>query len=230
MKQTVTVGIVLTRTDFGEADRILTMLTPDNGKVRLLAKGVRKPTSKLAGGIELFSVSNITYLQSSGELKKLVSSRLITHYGNIVRDIDRTMLAYALLKNLNRATEEATGEEYFELLRATLEGLNDLALDGRLIELWFYGQLLKLAGHTPNLTADANDRNFDPAGRYTFDFDRMAFAPQGGGRYSAHHIKLLKLSFAVVSPNMLAQVQNIEGLLDPTLHLLKLMLREHIRT
>ena len=45
--QIVTTGIVLARTDFREADRILTVLTPDNGKVRVIAKGVRLPRSKI---------------------------------------------------------------------------------------------------------------------------------------------------------------------------------------
>jgi DNA repair protein RecO (recombination protein O) len=57
MKTIVTKGIVLTRTDYGEADRILHFLTPDQGKIAGIAKGVRKSKSKLAGGIELFSVS-----------------------------------------------------------------------------------------------------------------------------------------------------------------------------
>jgi DNA repair protein RecO (recombination protein O) len=80
MQQLQTRGIILSRTDFGEADRILTVLTPQQGKLRLMAKGVRKIKSKLAGGIELFSVSDITYIRGKGELGTLISwiaSRLI---------------------------------------------------------------------------------------------------------------------------------------------------------
>jgi DNA repair protein RecO len=229
MKQVVTTGIVLTRTNFGEADRIITVLTPDQGKVRLLAKGVRRPTSKLAGGIELFSVSNITYLLGSGEIKKLVSSRLIEHYGQIVKNIERTMFGYELLKMLNRATEEAPGEEYFDLLKHTLQALNDLGLELELIELWFYTQLLKLAGHTPNLRTDAANKPFDPSGRYIFDFEHMAFTPQAGGRYSAHHIKFLRLSFSLTEPKVLQQVQGLDRLLADSLKLIKPMLKEHVR-
>ena len=50
-----TKAIVLRRTDYGEADRILQLLTP-SGKRSVIARGVRKEKSKLAGGIELFSV------------------------------------------------------------------------------------------------------------------------------------------------------------------------------
>ena len=107
MQQIVTRGIVLTRTNYGEADRIVTILTPDHGKQRLMAKGVRKLKSKLAAGLELFSVSDISYIPGRGEVHTLVSSRLRVHYGKIVENLDRTMLGYELLKRINRATEDA---------------------------------------------------------------------------------------------------------------------------
>lgn len=106
MNQIVTTAIVLGRTDYGEADRILTLLTPDQGKLRLLAKGVRRVKSKLAGGIELFSVSTITFVRGRGDIGALVSTRLNKHYGHIVQDLDRTMLGYELLKQLNKTTED----------------------------------------------------------------------------------------------------------------------------
>src|SRR4051812_30345333 len=105
MRQIVTKGIVLSRTDFGEADRILTVLTPNEGKISLMAKGVRKIKSKLAGGIELFSISSITFIPGRGEVGTLISSRLDIHFSNIVRDINRTMLGYDMLKLINRVTE-----------------------------------------------------------------------------------------------------------------------------
>src|SRR5215467_6436426 len=103
MNQLNTSSIILARTDFGEADRILTLLTPDYGKLRLMAKGVRRVKSKLAGGIELFSVSDISLMRGRGDIGTLVSSRLVVHYRHIVEDIDRTMLGYELTRQLNRA-------------------------------------------------------------------------------------------------------------------------------
>jgi DNA repair protein RecO (recombination protein O) len=96
--QIIAEAIVHSRTDFQEADRILTMLTPNHGKLKVIAKGVRRPRSKLAGGIELLSVNDVTVLPGRGELGTLISSRLKAHYGQIVQDINRTMLAYELLK------------------------------------------------------------------------------------------------------------------------------------
>lgn len=60
-------AIVLRRTNYGESDRILNLLTPE-GKVAVLAKGVRKEKSRLAGGIELFSISDVVIHQGRSNL------------------------------------------------------------------------------------------------------------------------------------------------------------------
>lgn len=229
MNQTATTGIVLVRREFGEADRILTVLTPDHGKVQLIAKGVRRSGSKLAGGIELFSVSNMTYLQGRGAFNTLVSSRLIDHYGDIVKDINRTMLGYDLLKLFHKSSEDVVGEEYFNMLRETFEGLNRLELDLRIVELWFYQQMLKLSGHTANLRSDAAGNELEVGTQYLFDFERMAFSPHHNGQYSAHHIKFMRLGFSVVAPAILQQVQGADKLIQDCLQLTKTMLKSYVR-
>jgi DNA repair protein RecO (recombination protein O) len=227
--QVVTTGIILVRRDFQEADRIITIITPDHGKVGMIAKGVRRPKSKLAGGIELFSVSNITYLPGRGDLSTLVSSRLITHYGNIVKDINRTMLGYDLLKRLNRATEDNTGPEYFEILKNSLAGLDDLELASELTEIWFTMQILKTSGHMPNLKTDITGEKLLSDTTYLFDFDTMAFKKQDGGPYSASHIKLLRLAYSVDEPVVLKQIKDAEEPLPEALQLGKSILGYSVR-
>lgn len=209
MKQLVTKGIVLSRTDFGEADRIVTLLTPEQGKLRLMARGVRKVKSKLAGGIELFSISDITYVTGKGEIGTLISSRLETHYSTIVKDIERVQLGYTLIKQLNKATEDYPESEYFHLLQQAFVSLNDSSIDLALIRLWFQAQLLKLAGHSPNLQTDTTGHKLDPDQRYNFDFEVMCFVPHQKGNFTAAHIKSLRLLFAGHAP---AKLQRVEGL------------------
>src|ERR1700752_4542275 len=108
IKQTITSAIVLSRTSYQEADRILTLLTPDYGKLRVLAKGVRKSKSKMAGGIELFSIAEIGFIRGKGEMGTLTSSRLIKHFGTIVQDITRTTAGYEIIRVLNKTTEDQT--------------------------------------------------------------------------------------------------------------------------
>src|SRR5690348_14419421 len=98
MRQYKTEAIILRRTNYGEADRILNVLTPDHGKISLIAKGVRRPKSKLAGGLELFAVCSITVLQGKSDMGVVTSSRIKDFYGDILRDYDRLQVAYEVIK------------------------------------------------------------------------------------------------------------------------------------
>jgi len=230
MKQFITTGIVLGRTDYGEADRILTILTPDHGKLRLMARGVRKIKSKLAGGIELFSTTNITYIPGKKDIGTLVSTRLIKYYGRIVQDIDRVQLGYELIKLLNKATEDHPEAEYFHLLEQSFGALDDASIDLELVRTWFQAQLLRQAGHSPNLHTDAEGHKLDAGGTYNFDFEDMAFRPHPGGKFTAAHIKTLRLLFSAHSPQDIHKVQGLHELLAGLSPLVRTMLQSFVRT
>ena len=128
-----TEAFVLRRTNYGETDRILNLLTP-NGKISCLAKGVRKEKSKLAGGIELFTLSDIVLHSSQkSDLGLLTSAKMKVFYSNLLIDLDRLELASKILKELNRITEQVDNEEFFSILKQSLEGLNN-GLNLRLVD------------------------------------------------------------------------------------------------
>jgi DNA repair protein RecO (recombination protein O) len=229
MKQIVTKGIVLSRTNYGEADRIVTLLTPDYGKLRVMAKGVRRSKSKLAGGIELFSTSDITFIKGRGDVDTLISTRLQRHYGGIVKDIDRTMLGYDLIKQLNKATEDEPEAEYFDLLEQAFAALEDPTVSLEVIRSWFSAQLLKIAGHSPNLQTDTSGNKLDAEQLYHFSFDDMAFVSGNNGRFSAQHIKVLRLLFSSNPPQAIGKVQGIDKLLEQLASLVRTMSSSHIR-
>jgi len=79
-----TLAIVLRRTDFGEADRIINLLTP-SGKVSAMARGVRKPKSKLAGGIEFFALNEVVLIEGKSEMRTLSSARMREFFGEILK-------------------------------------------------------------------------------------------------------------------------------------------------
>lgn len=223
MKQLQTIGIVLSRTDFGEADRIVTILTPDQGKLRLMAKGVRKIKSRLAGGIELFSISEISFIKGRGEIGTMVSARLVKHFGQIVKDINRVQLGYIQIKLLNKATEDQPDIEYFELLQRTFAALDDLEVPVDLIELWFQAQLLKFDGYTPNLLDDSEGHKLEADKLYDFDINSVAFKLNPDGIFDSKQIKTLRLLFGNNSPIALSRVEGaIEALasLKPIMRLL----------
>jgi len=223
MKHINTQGIVLRRTDFGEADRIITFLTPDQGKVGGLARGVRKQKSKLAGGIELFSVSDISYIVGRGEVSTLTSTRLLKHYGNIVKNLDRTNAGYQIIKTLNKVTEENPEPAYFELLKNSFAALDDASIDLDLVQAWFVAQILKLAGHTPNLKTDIEGYALQQGKQYDFNFDTMSFQASQAktGAFGSDHIKFMRLIFSDNKPAALQKVQGCEKLATAVLPLLQ---------
>ena len=227
MNRYVTKGIVLSRIDYGEADRIITFITPERGKLRAMAKGVRKPKSKIAGGIELFSISDLTILQGKGEINTLMSARLDTHFGHIVKDTARTHAAYEAIKAINKATEEEPEEAYFNLLAQTYESLNDSKLNPDVTAAWFAIRLLHLAGHTPDLSSDLNGDKLAQADNYDFNLDAMRFtpSPSGHGAFAVNDIKFLRLGARAASAGALQQITDAPSLAANLHPLLQSMLK-----
>lgn len=213
MKPTVTSGIVLARVSYQEADRILTILSAEHGKLRVIAKGVRKEKSKLAGGVELFSISEVSFIKGRGEIGTLVSARLITHFGNIVKDIERTMYGYDFLKLINKITEDNSGPEYFKLTEQVLSALNDSSMPLNLVKLWADVRLLAATGHTPNLTADIQGNKLEAGKQYEFELSDMGFEARPNGHCQSEHIKLLRL-VARIPAAKLGLVEGIEPFVD----------------
>ena len=231
MNRIVTKGIVLSRTNFGEADRILTFLTADHGKIRAIAKGVRKQKSKLAGGIEIFSISDLTFLEGRSEINTLMSSRLDKHYANIVKNLERTAAAYELIRLTNKVTEDAPEEAYFNLLNSGFIALDDDAIDLGLIQVWFAAQLLKIAGHMPNLRTDQAGKKLQTGKTYEFNFDTMGFQQSRAEHdaFNADQIKFLRLLFSDNQPKTLQKVEGINALVAATAPTVQTMLATHIR-
>lgn len=229
MNQLITNAIVLSRTNYGEADRIIKLITPGSGKISLMARGVRKPKSKLAGGIELFSISNVTYIKGRGDLGTLLSARLDVHYGLIIKRIERVQLGYELIKILDRATEDEPEAEYFELLQAAFAALNDDAISVELIRYWFSTQLLAQAGHSPNLYTDAAGVPLSAQKLYNFDFDSVSFIEHTAGHFTAPHIKFLRITYARNVPKTLQLITGVDDLIKAVMPLTQTMLTSYIR-
>ncbi len=213
-----TEAIILRRTNYGEADRILNVLTPEHGKLSAIAKGVRKAKSKLAGGLELFATSDITLLRGKSDMYTVSSARLVKFYGDILKDYDRMQLGYEFVKLINRATETVAEPEFYDLLRDGLAYLNQLSNDVRVVELWFRLKLAAALGVGLNLATTSSGERLVEGQSYNFDFQDMAFAAHLGGRFAASHIKLLRLAHTK-NPAILRQVSGLDSVLDDCLWL-----------
>lgn len=185
-------AIVLRRTKYGEADRILSLLTP-SGKVDVIAKGVRKEKSKLAGGIELFSVSEITVHQGKADhLGILTSTRMVKFYNNILADLDRLELASQILRRVNKIADDVKDPELFNMLNQTLAGLHQ-GLNLNLVEAWSAFNLASLSGEPVNLFRDNTGLKLQPEQNYLWDSLENSLRAEDNGPITANHIKLMRL-------------------------------------
>ncbi len=186
-----TPAIVLRRTNYGETDRILNLLTP-HGKIAVIARGVRKEKSRLAGGIELFSVSDVVIHQGRSDLGILTSARMQNFYGNIMTDFDRLELAGDLLKKLDRVAEQVENPELFDLLVEVLSGLNQ-HYDTDVTRSWFNLNLARASGEEINLYTDLSGEKLSPDLTYSWNPYEKSLETTPGGQIGAREIKLARV-------------------------------------
>lgn len=146
-----TEAIILRRRDLGEADRLLTVLTPQRGKLRLVAKGARKPRSRKAGHVELFMRSQLLVTHGRGDLDLITQAQVREAYLPLRDDLTRgAYAAYAVeLADAFTADDDPHTLAEFNLLAEMLTWVSqsaNLPLTTRYYEL----MLLSLAGYQPD--------------------------------------------------------------------------------
>lgn len=185
-------AIVLRRTDYAEADRVVQLLTP-KGRRAVMAKGVRRERSKLAGGIELFALCDVVIRSGRGELGLLTSARLSAFYRHILEDYERMQFAYTALKLVGAASETIDEPEWFYVLSQVLAQLDDVTVERQLVETWFYVHYQTLLGDELNLRTDVTGAALSAEKRYMYDPGEKGLRPSEQGDLTADHIKLLRL-------------------------------------
>jgi len=121
-----TEGIVLRHTNFGEADRILTLVTPHSGKLRAIAKGSRKVTSRLAGIADLLTRTQFV-LASGRDLDIVTQGETMERFDNLRISLWHGTAGYAVAEALDRAIEDRS--ESVRVYTLGLETLRRLDAD-----------------------------------------------------------------------------------------------------
>lgn len=220
-----TKAIVLRRTDYGEADRILQLLTPE-GKRSVIARGVRREKSKLAGGIELFSVSDVLIHNGHSELGVLTGARLIEYYDGLVKDLDLIEQGGALMRQTNRLAEQVDSPEFFSIMQQSFRSMQKRVTEdagGRwkdILRAWWGLNLQKIGGEEVNLRYDTNGEKLQAEQRYYWDGESMALCPANAGRITAEHIKLMRIMVSGAS-ELALKVKGADDLIDEVLYIVK---------
>ena len=163
-------GVVLRTVRLGEADRIVTLATPGHGKVRAVAKGVRRTKSHV--GARLEPLSHVSMLCWRGrELDVITQSEVVGSSKQLREDLDRLVPALTMLEIVDLvAVESHPMPELFALLTGALRTL--ASSSSRLVLAGFCWKLLSVEGVAPVVTACARCGAPDPL---------VAFDPGEGG-------------------------------------------------
>ena len=148
-------AIVLRTHKLGEADRIITLLTRDHGKVRAVAKGVRRTRSRFGSRLEPFSHVDLL-LHSGRSLDVITQAESLHAFGqDMALDYSMWTVGQTLLETSDRmTTEEGAGAtDQFLLLLAALRSLTAREHDASLVLDAFLLRSLALAGYEPSLDA-----------------------------------------------------------------------------
>jgi DNA repair protein RecO (recombination protein O) len=145
-----TPAVILKRMDLGEADRIVTLFSRDEGKIRAVAKGVRRTTSRSAGHLEPFTLSDVLFAVGR-ELDVISQADTLEAFRELRENLELTTHAYYLAEVVDLLTEDhLENREVFDTL---VDGLHRLAEadDSRLVLIVFHLRLLEALGYKPEL-------------------------------------------------------------------------------
>lgn len=150
-----TEAIIIKRTKLGEADRILTLITPEYGKIRAVAKGTRRPQSKLGGHVELLTHSRLQ-LARGRNLDIITQAQTIESFMPLKNDLSLMSCGLYLSELVDAFTaEDIEGTQLFTLFSDTLHLLTQAENKDTLLR-YFELQVFNLTGYRPQLQRCAN--------------------------------------------------------------------------
>lgn len=124
MRSFKTEGVILKRTNVGEADRLLTIFTKHYGKIRALARGVRRITSRRGGNVEIFTQATMFFSQGRN-YELLTEAETIHSFQTLRKNLFVVAHAYKICELVDKLTAEKQEHvSLYKLLIETLEKLN----------------------------------------------------------------------------------------------------------
>lgn len=143
-------GIVIRTTDYGETNKIVTLYTREWGKIGVMARGAKKPSSRLAAITQHFTYGYFLVFRSKG-LGNLQQGEIISTYRDIREDLFLTAHASYVVELLDKSTEERKPNPFlFELLQQTLHYMNE-GYDVDVLTNIFEMKMLNVIGIYPEL-------------------------------------------------------------------------------
>ena len=144
-------GIIIAENNMGDYDKMLTMLTPNLGKIGCTAKGARRPKSLLMAGTQFLCFGEYL-LYKSGDIYSINSCETIEMFYNLRTDLDKLTYASHITKIINDVTTENQNTyNTLKLFLNTLFAISETDKDLDFITSVFKMRLMKIIGFCPNV-------------------------------------------------------------------------------
>jgi len=133
-----TQGFILKKINLGETDQLFTIYTKEFGKLEVLGKAIRKISSKLRSGAEIFYLSEIEFIQGKG-YKTLTDAILTDKFKILRKDLRRLNVAYKISEVLDDLIKgQEPDEKIWKLLQEVFEKLNSTEIKDWKLEILYY--------------------------------------------------------------------------------------------
>ncbi|MGE5397400.1 MAG: DNA repair protein RecO [Chitinophagales bacterium] len=143
-------ALVLKSINFKETDQIVTMLSHELGKVRAIARGVKKPRSTLRGLVQPFCHSHF-YMIKTGDMFLITQGKIIDFYGGIREDLNKTLQSAYLMELADKSLiDEEPAQSVLDLALSILKYIDEKPLSPLPVR-YFETRLLGLLGYEPIL-------------------------------------------------------------------------------
>ncbi len=143
-------GVILARQDWGEADRLITLFTAERGKLRVLAPGARKPTSRKSGHLELFTRGHFV-LAHGRTFDKITQAETRAYFPMLREQLEQVSAAYLLVELVDRFLQEQDENPLlYDLLLDALAWLDQGEPPAQVLR-FFEMKLLGYVGYRPQL-------------------------------------------------------------------------------
>jgi DNA repair protein RecO (recombination protein O) len=150
-------GVVLRTYRLGEADRIIVFITEQHGKVRAVAKGIRKTTSKFGARLEPLTHVDLLLWQGRSDLDIVNQVEVLDTFRAVREDLSRVAKGVALLEVTDQmAQERHPDRQLYSMLVGALRALAEPGNDPTLLAPSFFLKALVLEGALPELSACAS--------------------------------------------------------------------------
>lgn len=196
-----TKGIVIGVANSSDNDKVLTVLTPDLGKITVFSKGAKKTKNTLLNCTEYLAFSDMIIFKSPNDTYSLNSAEIIELFYNVRIDVEKLLYVSTITKIIYDVTQEnQSSEQVLQLLLNTIYILSETDKNLDLILLTFELRLLALIGFLPKISKCVSCDE-----KVTIDMDKFYFSIRDDGikcsacaRSDKGAIELSKTSFSAL--------------------------------